>query len=83
MTRFHRNTLWKAAEATAEADAIVEATGTRLAPYAAMLLVALQGREADGLTLLEWDKMRTDRLTIQDSAAEPVPVATQAENHVS
>jgi DNA-binding CsgD family transcriptional regulator len=43
----------KAAEATAEAAAIVEATGTRLAPYAAMLLVALQGREADGLALLE------------------------------
>jgi len=43
----------KAAEATAEADAIVEATGTGLAPYAAMLLVALRGREADGLTLLE------------------------------
>jgi hypothetical protein len=43
----------KAAEATTEAAAIVEATGTRLAPYAAMLLVALQGREADGLTLLE------------------------------
>ena len=43
----------KAAEATAEADAIVEATGTRLAPYAAMLLVALQGRDADGLALLE------------------------------
>ena len=43
----------KAAEATAEAAAIVEATGTRLAPYAAMLLVALEGREADGLTLLE------------------------------
>ena len=43
----------KAAEATAEADAIVEATGTRLAPYAAMLLVALQGRAADGLTLLD------------------------------
>jgi DNA-binding CsgD family transcriptional regulator len=43
----------KAAEATAEADAIVEATGTRLAPYAAMLLVALQGREADGFTQLE------------------------------
>jgi DNA-binding CsgD family transcriptional regulator len=43
----------KAAQATAEADAIVEATGTRLAPYAAMLLAALQGREADGLTLLE------------------------------
>jgi DNA-binding CsgD family transcriptional regulator len=43
----------KAAEATAEAETIVEATGTRLAPYAAMLLAALQGREADGLTLLE------------------------------
>ena len=41
-----------AAEATAEADAIVEATGTRLAPYAAMLLVGLQGRE-EGLTQLE------------------------------
>jgi DNA-binding CsgD family transcriptional regulator len=43
----------KAAEATAEASAIVELTGTRLAPYAAMLLVALQGREADAFTLLE------------------------------
>jgi DNA-binding CsgD family transcriptional regulator/tetratricopeptide (TPR) repeat protein len=43
----------KAAEATTEADAIVEATGTRLAPYATMLLLALQGREADGFTLLE------------------------------
>src|SRR6266849_3908362 len=29
-----------------------------------------------GLTLLEWDKMRTDRLTIQDSAAEPVAAST-------
>ena len=48
----------KAAEATAEAAAIVEATGTRLAPYAAMLLVALQGREADGLRLLESATMR-------------------------
>jgi DNA-binding CsgD family transcriptional regulator len=43
----------KAAEATAEADAIVEVTGTGLAPYAAMLLVALQGRETDAFTLLE------------------------------
>ena len=43
----------KAAEATAEAGAIVQATGTGLAPYAAMLLVALQGREADDFTLLE------------------------------
>ena len=51
----------KAAEATAEAGAIVEATGTRLAPYAAMLLVALQGRDADGLALLD--------STITDAAA--------------
>jgi DNA-binding CsgD family transcriptional regulator len=43
----------RAAEATAEAAAIVEATGTRLAPYASMLRVALQGREADALALLE------------------------------
>jgi DNA-binding CsgD family transcriptional regulator len=43
----------KAEEATAEADAIVEATGTRLAPYAAMLLVALRGRDADGFAPLE------------------------------
>jgi DNA-binding CsgD family transcriptional regulator len=43
----------KASEATAEASTIVELTRTRLAPYAAMLLVALQGREADAFTLLE------------------------------
>jgi DNA-binding CsgD family transcriptional regulator len=43
----------KASESTAEAAAIVEATGTSLAPYAAMLLVALQGREADAFTLLD------------------------------
>jgi DNA-binding CsgD family transcriptional regulator/tetratricopeptide (TPR) repeat protein len=43
----------KAREATAEAAAIVEATGTHLAPYASMLRVALQGREADALALLE------------------------------
>jgi DNA-binding CsgD family transcriptional regulator len=45
--------LAKAAEATAEADAIVEATGARLAPYASMLLVALRGQEADAIALLE------------------------------
>jgi hypothetical protein len=32
-----------------------------------------------GLNLLEWDKVRTDMLTIQDSA-EPV-VASQAQAH--
>lgn len=39
----------RASEATAEAASIVEATGVGLAPYAAILLVALQSREADGL----------------------------------
>jgi DNA-binding CsgD family transcriptional regulator len=43
----------KASEATTEASMIVELTGTRLAPYAAMLLVALQGREGEASTLLE------------------------------
>jgi DNA-binding CsgD family transcriptional regulator len=43
----------KARDATAEAAAIVEATGTRLAPYASMLRVALEGREDDALALLE------------------------------
>jgi ATP/maltotriose-dependent transcriptional regulator MalT len=42
-----------AAAATAEAEAITEATGIRIAPYGAMLLAALRGREADGSELLE------------------------------
>jgi DNA-binding CsgD family transcriptional regulator len=42
-----------AAAATAEAEAITEATGIRIAPYGAMLLAGLRGREADGLELLE------------------------------
>ena len=42
-----------AAAATAEAEAITEATGIRIAPYGAMLLAALRGREADGSRLLE------------------------------
>jgi hypothetical protein len=33
-----------------------------------------------GLNLLEWDKVRTDMLTIQDSA-EPVAAATSAHAH--
>jgi DNA-binding CsgD family transcriptional regulator len=41
------------AAATAEAEAITEATGIRIAPYGAMLLAALRGREADGSELLE------------------------------
>jgi RNA polymerase sigma factor (sigma-70 family) len=43
----------KAVGATAEAEAIVELTGTRLAPYAAMLLAGLRGREAEGFALIE------------------------------
>jgi DNA-binding CsgD family transcriptional regulator len=64
----------KAAEATAEAEAIVEATGTRLAPYAAMLLVGLQGRE-DGFALLE--------AVIKDAAAVGQGFAVQWGDFVS
>jgi DNA-binding NarL/FixJ family response regulator len=42
-----------AARVVAEAAAVTEATGTRIAPYGAMLLVALQGREGDGHALFE------------------------------
>jgi DNA-binding CsgD family transcriptional regulator len=59
----------KATEAIAEAGAIVEATGTRLAPYAAMLLVSLQGRAADAFALLE--------STIKDATAVGQGLAVQ------
>jgi DNA-binding CsgD family transcriptional regulator len=42
-----------AAAAIAEADAVTEATETRIAPYGAMLLAAFQGREADASTLID------------------------------
>ena len=41
-----------AAAATAEAETITQATGIRIAPYGAMLLAALRGREADSSALL-------------------------------
>jgi DNA-binding CsgD family transcriptional regulator len=41
-----------AARANAEADAIAEATGTRMPPLAAMCLAALQGREAEASVLI-------------------------------
>ncbi len=41
-----------AAAATAEAETITEATGIRIAPYGAMLLAALRGREVDSSPLL-------------------------------
>jgi DNA-binding CsgD family transcriptional regulator len=40
-----RGDLVGAAQVVAEADAVTEATGTRIAPYGAMLLAALSGRE--------------------------------------
>ncbi len=37
----------------AEADAVCEATGTRAAPFAAMMLASLRGREAEAVPLIE------------------------------
>jgi hypothetical protein len=41
-----------AASLVAEADTVTEATGTRVAPYGALVLAGLQGREADASGLL-------------------------------
>jgi DNA-binding CsgD family transcriptional regulator len=42
-----------AGAAIAEADAVTEATGTRYAPYAALLMTALRGREAEASAAIE------------------------------
>jgi DNA-binding NarL/FixJ family response regulator len=42
-----------AARVIVEADAVTEATGTRIAPYGAMLLAALRGRKAEACALIE------------------------------
>jgi DNA-binding CsgD family transcriptional regulator len=42
-----------AAAAIAEAEAVTRATGSRIAPYAALLLGALRGREGDASTMIE------------------------------
>ena len=42
-----------AASLIAEADAVCEATGARIPPYAAMRLVSLQGREAEAVPLIQ------------------------------
>jgi DNA-binding CsgD family transcriptional regulator len=42
-----------AASAIAEADAVAEATGMRIAPFSAMLLAALRGEEAVATSLIE------------------------------
>jgi DNA-binding NarL/FixJ family response regulator len=45
--------LERAALVSAEADALTEATGTRIGPYGALLLAGLQGREAAAIALIE------------------------------
>jgi DNA-binding CsgD family transcriptional regulator len=42
-----------AARLIAEADAVTEATGTRVAPYGALVLAAFRGREADASALID------------------------------
>jgi DNA-binding CsgD family transcriptional regulator/tetratricopeptide (TPR) repeat protein len=58
-----------AARVTAEADAVTEATGTRIAPYGALLLAALRGREAEATHLME--------ATIKDATAGGEGLAVQ------
>jgi DNA-binding CsgD family transcriptional regulator len=53
-----QNTIWcgdfaAAASLIAEADGIAEATGTRFAPYAAVVLAGLRGSEAEATRLIE------------------------------
>jgi DNA-binding NarL/FixJ family response regulator len=43
----------EAAALVAEADSVTEATGTRVAPYGALVLGGLQGREADATALID------------------------------
>src|SRR5215212_6072617 len=52
-----------------EADAVTHATGTRIAPYGAMLLAALRGREAEARTLID--------ATIRDATAGGEGLAVQ------
>jgi DNA-binding CsgD family transcriptional regulator len=51
-----------AASLVAEAGAVCEATGSRVAPYAAMMLAAFRGREAEAAPLIQ--------ATIEQAAAE-------------
>jgi ATP/maltotriose-dependent transcriptional regulator MalT len=50
-----------------EADAVCQATGSRIAPYAAMMLASFRGREAEATQLIQ--------LTIEEAAAEGQGVA--------
>jgi DNA-binding CsgD family transcriptional regulator/predicted nucleic acid-binding protein len=64
-----RGDLAAAAVVTAEADAVTEATGTRVAPYGALLLAALRGREPEATQLIE--------ATIKDATAGGEGLAVQ------
>jgi DNA-binding NarL/FixJ family response regulator len=58
-----------AARVILEADAVTEATGTRIAPYGALLLAALRGREAEARALID--------ATIKDATAGGEGLAVQ------
>jgi len=58
-----------AASVITEADAVTEATGTRIAPYGAMLHAAFRGREAEASALME--------LTIEHAIAGGEGLGTQ------
>ncbi|HEX6402338.1 MAG TPA: AAA family ATPase [Pseudonocardiaceae bacterium] len=66
------NAVWSgdfaaAAALIAEADAVCEATGSRAAPYAAMMLASLRGNEAEATPLIE--------ATITEAIAEGQAIA--------
>jgi DNA-binding CsgD family transcriptional regulator len=58
-----------AASLIAEADSVTEATGTRVAPYGALVLAGLQGREAEAATVID--------ATIHDATAGGQGTAVQ------
>jgi hypothetical protein len=65
-----------AASLVAEADAVCEAAGARIAPYAALRLAAFRGREADATPLIQ--------ATLEQAAAasEVCPVPCTVPPHV-
>jgi DNA-binding CsgD family transcriptional regulator len=58
-----------AASLIAEADSVTEATGTQVAPYGALVLAGLQGREAEAATVID--------ATIRDATAGGQGTAVQ------
>jgi DNA-binding CsgD family transcriptional regulator len=58
-----------AASLIAEADSVTEATGTQVAPYGALVLAGLQGREAEAATVIDG--------TIRDATAGGQGTAVQ------